>query len=245
MRNRLTDQALLLLRAYWQPALMGFLGLMIVSQLAVFAWRAIELNRISTLIAEASEISPQPAEEEQEASNRQSNRGGEEQQQPSRNIFIKERTEYQLTAIYMNKAYINGQEVQEGDRVGRAEVIEIDPMSVTIQEEMSDDTQTLTLFQGGGGGRRAPMRRPQREERRPQEEEDNEEQEGGGNVQPERPGGFGGMGNMNFQQMRQRFQNMSPGQREEMRERFRSLSPEQRAEIRERFRGRGGPRGGR
>lgn len=264
MNIRLQDRAAILLKNYWQVAILVILGIVIMGQAASAGWRALELRQIDRMIVQAETLQPTQESESQssqgfgpgarsesnEAQARGRGGGGmASDRQPAKNIFRREQTNYQLTGVYMNKAVINNREVSVGDRVGQAEVVEITPFSVVIREDGSDRTQTLAMFTGGasssapgargaagargvGGfnvGARggAPTGGTQRQGAPA------ERATGGGAP----AGGFGGFGGfdagMSREDMRARFEAMSPQEREQMRN-----------EMQQRFGGMGGGMGG-
>jgi len=70
---------------------------------------------------------------------------------PPKNIFKKEEMNYAISAIYLNKAVINGEAVEVGQPVGKAKLKEIRSSSIVIEEE-NGETRTIEMFQGGVGG---------------------------------------------------------------------------------------------
>ena len=163
-----------------------------------------------------------------------SNASGD-QKKPKKNIFRTDNMTYQLTAIYLDSAVINGQDVKIGDRVGKATLKEIGIFDVKLQEEGKENSQTVQMFTGEGGG---PM--------------------GGGMQQPGgMPPGMnpgqprnpsftslsGGMQpatqmsqqNNNRGNFRDRMQNMTQQERDQFRQRMQNASPQEREQMRNQF----------
>jgi hypothetical protein len=74
-----------------------------------------------------------------------------QEKKPAKNIFKKTQVNYKLSAIYLDKAVINGQPVTVGQNVGKAKLKEINIFSAVLEDEKGKPI-TLQLFQGGGGG---------------------------------------------------------------------------------------------
>ena len=160
--------------------------------------------------------------------------GAGEQKKPKKNIFKAEMMNYQLTAIYMDRAVINGQDVKVGDRVGKALLKEIGVFDVKIQEEGKENPQTIQMFTGQGGSPMmgGPMPQggmpPGMNPGQPRGPRVTTLQ--GGGIQPppqaqnNNRGGF-----------RERMQNMSPEERDRLRQRMQNMSPQEREQARERF----------
>jgi hypothetical protein len=143
----------------------------------------------------------------------------------------------QVLGILGDEALINGKWYKAGDKVGDAKIVAIEPTQVII--EWDGNEKTFIPFDAKGAATSGP-RRPGGPSR-PQVAK--EGQQGGPEtvqVQLEVRGGEG-MGRFGGGDMMARMR--------EMRERWESMSPEERerarAEMRERFGGRGGPGGGR
>jgi len=80
-----------------------------------------------------------------------------QEKKPAKNIFKKTQVKYILSAIYLDKAVINGQPVTIGQNVGKAKLKEINIFSAVLEDEKGKPI-TLQLFKGGvGGGAPAPM----------------------------------------------------------------------------------------
>ena len=141
----------------------------------------------------------------------------------------------QVLGILGNEALINGRWYKAGDRIGDANIVSIEPTQVII--EWNGSETTFVPFDAKGSSPSGPQRRggPSRpEEARPSGQGSPETVQ----VQVEVRGGEG-MGRFGGGDRAAMFERMR-----EMRERFENMSPEERerarAEMRERFGGRGG-----
>ncbi|HOL94181.1 MAG TPA: hypothetical protein PLH79_07535 [bacterium] len=243
MKTMLSNKIGQLARAYWQPLVLATLMLLILSQLISWGVSVAELHKVDRLITETASVQPESGNPESPGAERTGRpdrpgrpghpddsgnpEGGGTPPSPAKNIFKQENVNYQLTAIYLNKAVINGQEVGVGDKVGgKATLEEIGVSSVVLKED-DGNTRTLSMFQGEGGG--SP--------------------DGGGRSRPgmggPRPGG--GRDNRPGPNLplpevlqsrgltREQLSNMSPEERRRM---FMNLSPEERERARQQFMGR-------
>lgn len=243
MNARIKEQLAGMAQAYWQHAVYALFGLILLIQASGLVYGYIELKQVDRLIAEAENVDASPEDEAmqpEEANNRRGGppRGGQPgmnaPRMPEKDIFRKEEFEFMLTAIYLDTAYINGQEVKVGGRIGKATLTEIASFSVTLDVEGEDNPRYIEMFTGRGGGGGPPggmrmSRRPSRSSRPPRSAEQAPSAPSGP------PPGFGGPGGMMG-----RFRDMSP---EERREAFQNLPPEMQERIQQ-FRGRGGRGGG-
>jgi len=134
----------------------------------------------------------------------------------------------QVLGILGSEALINGKWYKVGDKVGDARVVAIEPALVRI--EWDGREKVFAPMQAGSSGSGGPRRGGPEMARRT---------EGGPGagaamvvVGPDRRQGPGRFGEEGFRGMRERWQNMSEGERQAMRER-----------MRERFGGRRGPGG--
>lgn len=216
MTQRVLDRMMPWIRQYWQQGTLGVLGVILAWQVISLLGSWLELRQISSLIAETETLSVITPEDDPEANQTP-------QRENVKNIFKEEQAQYQLTAIYMDKAIINGQQVEVGGRVGKAEVKEIDLFHVVIQEEGKEHSQTLTMFQSGGGGGPGPSMASRRGPSRQRSPGESRGASAGGQtpsraVEMPQPGQ-----QVNFEQMRARFMNMSPEERAAAREQFRSM----------------------
>ncbi len=166
MNLHLRERVLGYLRAYWQQCVYVGLGLVLAAQLGTTLYRILELRHVDSLIAQAESSEPPPGENEN--SEDQPNRpqsgmrgpGGQPggppdggtPRRPEKDIFRNEEQKFALTAIYLDKAVINGQEVAVGGRIGKATLESILPFSVTIHIEGEDNPRTVEMFTGQSGG---------------------------------------------------------------------------------------------
>jgi hypothetical protein len=212
-------------RAYWQPLVLLALLLLILAQTYSWAIKYVELRKVDTLIIQTEDLSitgdqktanqpPQPPQQNNPV-------------KPDKNIFKKENINYQLSAIYMDKAVINGKDYKAGDKIGNATLIEIGVFHAKIQEEGKSQPRTLELFKGGGAemvspsGAQPAMANGPGNSRPPSSPT---------NIQrSERAGGMG---------MGLRRQNFSQEERRQMAERYRNMSPDQQMRFREEMRAR-------
>ena len=224
-----------LARAYWQPLVLALLILLIA--LEGFAWMSkwIELRKVDRIIAKAE--SPQTAEGTPTPSPQQETgqpQPGKEAQPPKplKNIFKQENINYQLSAIYMDQAVINGNPYKIGDNIGKAVLKEIGIFEVKIQEDGNENLRTLTLFTSQGGEEVSPSspsnNAPRREPRTG----------GGGGPRPPQPMGLQGPGGRGGG-FREQFQNMPEAERQQMRDRVRAMSPDDRRRFFEQMRNQG------
>lgn len=86
------------------------------------------------------------------AETRNSGQSSNEEQAPVpvKNIFKKDEQNYIVSAIYLDKAVINGEAMSVGQSVGKAKVKEIGVFNVVLEEE-NGQTQTIEMFQNTGG----------------------------------------------------------------------------------------------
>ncbi len=243
MRHSIPDRWTQLARTYWQPLVLALLAILAFSQIVAWGVAAVELKKVDNLIAQTEKSEPaatesKPGDSGQPApssSNPPSN--PEQPRKPAKNIFKKEELNYMLSAIYMDKAVINGQEVGVGQNVGKATLKEIGINRVVLEEE-NGNSRTVEMFQGGeGAGPSSPPNTPPGPPG---------SRRGGGNraVSPSGspsappPGGPSGMPNLpanfTFRGMnREQLERMS---QEERRNLFRSLSDGEREQLRQQFR---------
>lgn len=221
MNLQLRERALGYLRAYWQQMVYALLGVVLVFQIGGNFYRLLELRQVDHLIAQTNDDGPKSEEGKEGDAPPQSPQmgmggpggppGDGQQRRPEKDIFRKEEQKFMLTAIYLNKAVINGQEVAVGGRIGKATLESIASFSVTIQIEGEDNTRTLDMFTGQNGG---SMGNPNNN--RPSRGSSRSQRPGPGMSSPPpmpvmAPGGPGGGG-------REAFRNMSPEQRRQMME---------------------------
>ncbi len=223
----------LIARAYWQPLVLLVLLLVAVGQ--IYSWGAtfIELKKVDSLIAKTENVNPEKKTSDSSPSSSEENKPPEEKK-PAKNIFKREDIPYQLTAIFMDSAIIDGQTVKVGERVGKALVKEIALSSVKIQEDGTTNTREIHMFQnsdGGEGGR--GDRRNDRGSRMSSGSRSSQVSSGpsGRQALSGRNPDMEKIRNMSPEQRRQFIQNMSPEERERMR-----------GMARERFGGRPGGR---
>ncbi len=233
MKTMLSNKIGQIARAYWQPLVLSTLMLLILSQLISWGVSVAELRKVDRLITNTAAAGPEDKPAAAPGLPGQpggppvpGNPGsGEDQPQPAKNIFKQDQINYQLTAIYLNKAVINGQEVGLGEKVGGKSTLEEIGVSTVVLKDDDGSRRTLSMFQGEGGGGPESGGRSRRGE--------------GGN----RPG----MGNSPRPGMelpaglqarglsREQLRNMPPEERRRM---FMSLSPEERERMRQQFGGR-------
>jgi len=243
------DRIGMIARTYWQPLVLILLGMVALSQLLSWGMAYAELKKVDRLIAQTEQTDPPVTNSSSSGSPHGSPvppGNTPQKKKPVKNIFRRDNTKYQLTAIYMDKAVINGKVVKVGDRVGKAIVQKIGTSTVTVQVEGQDHPRTLEMFKGGAGGPPGPMRGfrgPRRIlSRKNTKKETGSAPPPGKDLSP--PKGHAPPSVMDGN-IFERIRNMS---REERRAFFQNLTPEQREELRrrarERFRGPGGRRGG-
>ncbi len=151
-------------RTYWQSLVLVVIVFIILTQ--VYSWGAavIEMNRVDKLI-EQTTGSSQPETIQGKpgsppGSSSQSKGALPKKVAPPKavkNIFKKEEANYVLTAIYMDKAVINGQAVEMMGKIGKATLKEIGMWDVTI--EVNGSTRKLEMFKGGGAVPSKPVTR--------------------------------------------------------------------------------------
>jgi len=233
-------QAQLYVRRYWQHGVLGLLGLLILYQVVSLGFTLFEIRKIDYLIAQAQNPGAS-AEEDNQGGNHQ------EARQPENDIFHNQNIPYQLTGIFMDQAIIDNRTVKVGERVGEAEVKEIGNDFVVIQEDGKDNPRRLTLFDQRGGGppgrgrgrppsRGRPDRRPQEAPRGDVPEPPQEQDSGSDDITWDQ------IQNMNMEERRDYFTNLSEDERNELRDRFRDQIRQGGGAPRG---GGGGPRGGR
>ncbi|MBZ0254630.1 hypothetical protein K8I31_01120 [bacterium] len=238
MNYQLRERAIGYLRAYWQQIVYAALGAVLLFQVGGTLYRILELRQVDRLIAQAESSDSKDAKDENGGNPENQNKpgpgpqmgpggpggppGGGQPRRPEKDIFRIQEPKFMLTAIYLDKAVINGQEVKAGGRIGNATLVSIEPFSVTIEIEGEDQPRIFEMFTGkdGGGGRPSGGRPPGRSSRPPRPMP-------GGGGGPSMPvmqmGGMGGPG-------------MSPDQRRQMLE---NAPPEVRARMMQQMRGRG------
>ncbi|MDP8245546.1 MAG: hypothetical protein P9L94_15785 [Candidatus Hinthialibacter antarcticus] len=211
MNYQLRERAIGYLRAYWQQIVYALLGAVLVFQIGGTLYRLLELRHVDRLIAQAESSDSKENKNEEQAPNPQmgpSNQGGGQPRKPEKDIFRFQEPKFMLTAIYLDKAVINGQPVAVGGRIGNATLVSIESFSVTIEIEGEDQPRMFEMFTGqnGGGGGRPVNNRSGRKSQRPPMP--------GGDMSSPMPamqmGGGGGAG------MREAMRNMPPEQRRQM-----------------------------
>ncbi len=157
MNAPLSNRIEQLARAYWQPLVLAVLMFLVLSQVYSWGVAAIELSKVDGLIEETEDTSPPITDgEKPKTPGKPGSTPGKPPQRkeppkkPAKNIFKKEQVNYNLTAIYMNKAVINGQTVEEGGKIGKATLKEIGLWDATIEVEGA--TRKLEMFKSGGSG---------------------------------------------------------------------------------------------
>ncbi len=226
MKHPRIEQLELILRVHWWRGLMGILILLLLIQVYSCVTTLLDFRRIDSLIAQAEDLNTTPNKTEDNAQRQSQN---QPPKQPAKNIFKKEDVQYQLTAILMDYAIINGQNAKVGDKVGKAEVKEIAMDHVIIQEDDKDQPTTLMMFQTqGGSGGRPGMRPPQNRPPRPPGNNRPPSAANANAPQPDQPGGqppvmMGGMGGRSpgMAIRVEEIRNMSPDQRRAMRDQIR------------------------
>ncbi len=246
----MNKQLHLLFKVYWQPALIALLGVLVLFQMYSWSASITELNKVETMLDKASDTDSNKEDQSGEGSEGSNppgrpgpgGNGGNsrpEQREPERNIFKETKHNYKLTAIYLDKAVINGNPFAVGSKIGNATLTHIGVDSVTIQEEGNDQPKVIQLFQGGGSGPVGPgMSRSSGSSSRPS-----------GKPSPSRPApsvrsapdrerepGPPPARVARRREMMDRFRSMSSEQRQEIAERMRSMSPEERREYIQRMR---------
>lgn len=222
MNFQLRERAIGYLRAYWQQIVYIALGAVLLFQVGGTLYRILELHQVDRLIAQAESNDSKNTKEEN--GGKQGNpeqgpqmgpggpQGGGQPRRPEKNIFRIEEPKFMLTAIYLDKAVINGQEVKAGGKIGNATLVSINPFSVTIEIEGEDQPRIFEMFtgkNGGEGGRPAGNASPDRPSRPPRP------MPGGGP-------GLGGIRNMSPDQRRQMLENAPPEVRARMMQRMES-----------------------
>lgn len=242
MKTMLSNKIGQIARAYWQPLVLSTLMLLILSQLISWGVSVAELRKVDRLITNTATVHPestpsaasaQPAQPAQPGGSSApggpggpggpGNPGGSESQpQPAKNIFKQDQINYQLTAIYLNKAVINGQEVGVGEKVGGKATLQEIGVSTVVLKDDDGSQRTLSMFQGEGGGGPDDGGRPRRVEGGPRP--------GMGN--PSRPGIELPAGLQARGLSREQLRSMPP---EERRRLIMNLSPEERERMRQQF----------
>ncbi|MFB3788167.1 MAG: hypothetical protein ACE15F_17540 [bacterium] len=169
MKTMLSNKFGQIARAYWQPLVLATLLLLILSQLISWGVSVAELRKVDRLITNTATVNPESTPSAASAPPAQpggsrapggpggpgepGNPGGSESQpQPAKNIFKQDQINYQLTAIYLNKAVINGQEVGVGEKVGGKATLQEIGVSTVVLKDDDGSQRTLSMFQGEGGG---------------------------------------------------------------------------------------------
>lgn len=240
MNYQLRERAIGYLRAYWQQIVYAALGAVLLVQIGGTLYRILELRQVDRLIAQAessdsketkNENSGKPGNQNMPGPGPQMGPGGPpnggQSRRPEKDIFRIEKPKFMLTAIYLDKAVINGQEVKAGGKIGNATLVSIGSSSVTIEIEGENQPRVFEMFTGknGGGGRPSGGQPPGRSSRPPRPMPGG----GGGPSMPGMPMGGPGMGGM-------RGPGMSPDQRRQM---LKNAPPEVRARMMQRMRSRG------
>ncbi len=178
MRTLFSNRIGQLARAYWQPLALAVLALLACSQVIAWGVSAIELSKVDKLIEQTKNTEPAALQTKDgptpatpgapqgmnpggppSGGNPGANPAGTppQEKKPAKNIFMKVQVNYMLSAIYLDKAVINGQPVSVGQNVGTAKLKEINIFSVVLEDEKGNPI-TVQLFQGGeGGGAPSPM----------------------------------------------------------------------------------------
>ncbi len=247
------QQAIFFFKQFWQPMVLGFLGLLLLIQFYSLGSSYSEFHIIDTKITQAKDIHVDEEEESDPSNSSGLNRPGRggpnsnqnQQRRPARNIFKEKKVSFKLSAIYLDKAVINGKDYAVGDQIGNATLIEIGVDYAKIDVEGEDNPQTVQLFQGGGprpsGGRGGSSRAPSRRSR-PSSPSTNESSsqspQPSQSVESSPPANRGGsgMGMRPSREMMDRFRSMSPEERQQLQERVRNMSPEERREFFSRMR---------
>ncbi len=176
MRTLFSNRIGQLARAYWQPLALAVLALLACSQVIAWGVAAVELGKVDNLIEQTKNPDPADQQAKDGAAPQQGMKPGgpggnpgakpggapPQEKKPTKNIFKKTQVSYKLSAIYLDKAVINGQPVSVGQNVGKAKLKEINVFSAVLEDENGKPI-TLQLFQGGGGGGAPspmPMQRP-------------------------------------------------------------------------------------
>lgn len=235
MRHSIPDRWTQLARTYWQPLVLTLLAILAFSQIVAWGVAAIELKKVDNLIAQTEKSEPAATQSKPSDSNQAPN--PEQPRKPAKNIFKKEEMNYMLSAIYMDKAVINGQEVGIGQNVGKAILKEIGINRVVLEEE-NGNSRTVEMFQGGGGA--GPSSPPNNT---PSGSPGSRRSGGNRAVSPSGspsvpPGGPMGMGNIpaNFTFRGMNREQLERMPQEERRKLFQSLSDSEREQLRQQFR---------
>lgn len=246
----MNKQLHMLFKVYWQPALLALLGVLVLFQMYSWSASIAELNKVETMLDKAADTDSNEEGQSNESPegsnppgrpgpNRNGGNSQPEQRQPARNIFKETKHNYKLTAIYLDKAVINGNPFAVGSKIGNATLTHIGVDSVTIEEEGNDQPKVIQLFQGGDSGPVGPsMRRPSRSSSRPSGRPSTSKPAPSVRSEPERerePGPPRDRG-ARRREMMERFQSMSPDERQAFAERMRNMSPDERREYIQRMR---------
>jgi hypothetical protein len=143
MISHLKNRCQKLANTYWQQMLLAVLTLLILSQVYSWCVAAIEIHRIDTLIEETNDLSHTSKSAKTESTPQKS----KQESLIAKNIFLKEKANYILSAIYLDRAVINGKNIKIGGSVGKATLIEIGVWDATI--EIDGKTRKLEMFKGG------------------------------------------------------------------------------------------------
>lgn len=245
MKHSIPDRWTQLARTYWQPLVLTLLAILAFSQIVAWGVAVVELKKVDNLIAQTEKPETTTTENKSDESEQSGPSGSkpppnpEQPRKPAKNIFKKEELNYMLSAIYMDKAVINGQEVGIGQNIGKATLKEIGINRVVLEEE-NGNSRTVDMFQGGEGA--GPSSPPNNT---PSGSPGSRRSGGNRAVSPSGspsvpPGGPMGMGNipanftfrgMNREQLermsqeerRNLFQSLSDGEREQLRQQFRQI----------------------
>lgn len=163
MKRVVTNQLGQLAQTYWQPLVLIFLALLAFSQVVSWGVAAVELKKVDNLIEQTQKTQSAPDAPSGETSEPGKNNPGQPNspssenrpQKPAKNIFKKEKTNYAVTAIYLDQAVVNGQTLKAGQNIGKAKLKEIGVNSVVIEEE-NGEIKTINMFQGGDSSGPSP-----------------------------------------------------------------------------------------
>ncbi|MEW6236738.1 MAG: hypothetical protein AB1656_15245 [Candidatus Omnitrophota bacterium] len=151
---------------------------------------------------------------------------------PARNIFKEMPMNYQFTGIFMDKAVINNQYIAVGGKIGNATVTAIGVDTVTLMEDGKNQPRILNLFQPGEGGGAPPPGGPQPSMPNAK--------------RPSGPSKTSVNVDVSFsapppdqalkKSMRERFESMSPQEREQLQQKMQNMSPQERQQVFEKMR---------
>jgi phosphate/sulfate permease len=135
-------------RAYWQQLILSVLAILVLSQVVAWGMAISELSKVDRLISQTEDLTTSSQESQKNSDQTAKPAESAKPAIAKKNIFLKDKTSYQLTAIFLDKAVINGQTVAVGQNVGKSKVKEIGVAEVIIEDE-NGKTQTLKMFRGG------------------------------------------------------------------------------------------------